>query len=141
MSLHTFKRPAAPLLAVALSVAFAACGSTVSTDGFKGESHAVVQAIKDFQSDATAGDQKKLCQNDLARPTRERLKGAGGECQQALKRQLQQIDNFNLTVNAVTVKAATATAKVTSTYSGKNRLATIQLVKEGKSWRVSALSD
>jgi Domain of unknown function (DUF4878) len=139
MSPNTIKRPGTLLLAVAFSLTVAACGSTVSPGNFKGESQAVAQAISNFQSDATAGNQQKLCQNDLARPVQERLKSASGGCQQALKSQLQQIDNFDLTVESISVSGETATAKVKSTYSGKNRLGTIQLVKEGKSWKIASL--
>ncbi len=141
MSPHTFKRSGAGLLALALGLTTAACGSTVSTGNFKGESHAVAQAIASFQRDATAGDQKKICQNDLARSVQERLKSGGDGCLQALKRQLQQIDNFSLTVNAISVNAGTATAKVTSTYSGKNRTTTLTLVKEGSHWKIAGTAN
>lgn len=139
MSAHTLKRPGALLLAGLVSLTAVACGNTVSTSNFKGESQAVGQAIKGFQSDATHGDQKKVCQNDLARAVQERLKSSSGGCQGALKRQLQQIDNFDMTVESIAVSANTATAKVTSTYSGKTRISTLQLVKEGKSWKIAAL--
>jgi Domain of unknown function (DUF4878) len=141
MSLNTIKLPGALLLAVALSLTAAACGTTVTTGSFKGESHAVAQAISNFQTDATDGEHKKLCQNDLALAVRERLKSASGGCEQALKSQLQQIDNFNMTIGSISVlSATTATAKVASTYSGKSHVSTLQLVKEGKSWKVSAIS-
>ena len=51
-----------PLVALALS----ACGSAVSTSAFKGEEHEVAQAIADLQADATAGEQGKICANDLS---------------------------------------------------------------------------
>ena len=52
----------APLVAAGL----AACGSTVSTGSYKGASAAVAQRIGDFQTDVTAGEDKKLCNQDLA---------------------------------------------------------------------------
>jgi hypothetical protein len=140
MTANTIKRPCALLGALALSMGIIACGSTVSTSGYKGESHNVAQTISNFQSDATTGDQQKLCQNDLALAVQTRLKAAGSGCQQALKDQLPQIDNFNVTVESIAVSGDTATAKVKSTYSGKSRISTIQLVKEGKDWKISSLS-
>jgi hypothetical protein len=126
--------------ALALTLTAAACGSTVSTSGYKGESHAVAQTISNFQSDATTGEDKKICQDDLTRALQARLKTQSNDCQGTLKSQLQQVDNFNLTVEAITVNGSTAIAHIKSTYSGKDHLDTLQLVKEGKSWRISSLS-
>jgi hypothetical protein len=139
MTPHTTKRAAALLGALFLSLAVAACGNTVSTSSYKGESHKVAEAISNFQSDATAADQQKLCQNDLARPVLARLKAAGGDCQQVLKSQLQQVDNFNVNLGSITVKGETATAQVKSIYSGKSRLSTITLLKEGKTWKIASV--
>jgi hypothetical protein len=141
MSLNTIKRSGALLLAVALSLTAAACGTTtVTTGNFKGESHAVAHAIAEFQTDATNGDQKKVCHNDLAQSVQERLKSSGG-CERAVKSQLQQIDNFNMTIGSIKLlSTSTATATVASTHSGKSRVSTLQLVKEGKSWKLAAVS-
>src|SRR6266851_6732403 len=59
---RTLALPSFALLALALG----ACGSTVSTSGFKGEPHEAVQAVSNLQSDATAADEKKVCADDLA---------------------------------------------------------------------------
>jgi hypothetical protein len=114
----------------------AACGETASTGNFKGESHNVAQTVSDFQADATAGDRKKLCENDLAATLTTRLRGAGG-CQAVLKDQLHEIDALNMTIESIALKGATATAHVKSTYSGKNRITTLTLVKEGSRWKIS----
>ena len=133
------KHPAALASALALSLGLAACGSTVSTTNFKGESHNVAQAIANLQSDATTGSQSKICDNDLASSVLAKLKANGSTCQQALKDQLNQIDNFDVTVQSITVNGTTATAKVKSTYLGKSRAGTLQLIKEGKTWKVASL--
>ena len=128
-----------PLLAAALlALGLAACGGAVSTSGFKGEAHAVAQRISDLQSDVTAANEQKVCDEDFSRAARARL-STGGSCKQALKRQLGSIDSYELTVKQVAVRGATATATVQSTWSGKLRLATLQLVREGRSWRISGL--
>jgi hypothetical protein len=126
----------AGLCALALAVGAAACGETASTSNFKGESHNVAQTISDFQSDATAGDQQKLCQNDLAAALTARLQTAGG-CQAVLKNQLHEIDALNMTIESITVSGAGATARVKSTYSGKSHITTLTLVKEGSRWKIS----
>jgi copper chaperone CopZ len=134
-------KPTFALLCVALlALAIAACGNTVSTSSFKGESHEVAQAIADLQSDATAGDQKKLCANDLAATV---LSGLGGKkgCERTLKTQLAEIDNLEANVKSIQIApgAKTATATVKSTYAGKSRTASVSLVKEGGAWKVSAV--
>jgi hypothetical protein len=136
-------RPIKPSLALAagalLPFVVAACGSTVSTSKFKGEQREVAQAISNLQSDARAGDQTKLCANDLAGPVVARLSIARGGCKEALKGQLTQLDNFDVTVESVllagTPAKRTATAKVKSVYNGKKRITTVSLVKEGGKWK------
>ncbi len=128
----------APAVALALSLAFVlqACGETASTSGFSGEKHAVAQAIVDFQSNVTARDQKKLCQNDLAASVTSRLAHGGG-CQEALKNQLLQIGAPGLTIESVALAGNRASARVKSTYSGRKTTSTLQLVKEGGRWKIA----
>jgi len=129
----------ASLLAASLALGLSACGSTTSSSSFKGEDSAVAQAITNMQSDATAGSYQKVCANDLAGAVQARLKASGDDCQKALKSQLSEIDNFELTVKSVAVSGDTATARVQSTYSGKVGLGTLSLVKEGSHWKVSGV--
>jgi hypothetical protein len=121
------------------TVGLAACGNTVSTGGLTGESKAVAERISSFQSDLTAGDEQKLCADDLARAVQARLRLAGSTCQQALKNQLGAIDDYEMSVQKVAVLHAAATAQVKSTWSGRPRLSTLVLVKEGGTWKIAAL--
>ncbi len=125
-----------PLLALGLS----ACAQTVSTSGLKGEAKAAAETVKDLQSNATAGEAKKICQDDLASAVVKRLEGANGGCQEAIKKQLAEIDSVELTVESVQVTGASALAHVKSIYSGKKKLSTMSLVKEGKKWKISSFS-
>jgi hypothetical protein len=131
------RQPTAGLCALALAVGPAACGETASTSNFKGESHNVAQTVSDFQSDATASDQKKLCENDLAVTLTASLRSAGG-CQAVLKNQLHEIDALNMTIESITVSGTSAIAHVKSNYSGRSRITTLTLVKEGSRWKISA---
>jgi hypothetical protein len=124
------------LCALLLAAGLVACGETASTSNFKGESHNVAQTVSDFQSDATAGDQKKLCENDLAATLAARLRSGGG-CQAVLKNQLHEIDALNMTIESIAVSGSGAIAHVKSTYSGKSRITTLTLVKEGSRWKIS----
>jgi len=127
------------LTALLLATGLGACGGAVSTSSFKGEAHAVAQRLSDLQSDVTAADEQKICESDFSRAARARLSTHGNTCAKALKRQIGTIDSYELTVEKVAVKGATATATVRSTWSGKNRTSTVRLVKEGGAWRVEGV--
>ena len=132
-------RTLALLCAPLLAVGFAACGTaTVSTAGFKGEAHAVAQAVSNLQSDATAGEEKKVCANDLSSAVVSRLGGSKG-CEKVIKNQPTEVDSLELSVQSVQVNGATASAHVKSVYEGKPRLSTLTLVKESGKWKLSAL--
>ncbi len=145
------RRAGAALCTASLAAGLSACGTSVSTSAFKGEQHAVAQAISDLQSDAAASEQGKVCANDLSASLVRRLSEserarepstAGGRagCEQAIKRQLSEIDSFDATVQRITISATgTATASVKSTYGGKQRTLPLTLVREGGRWRVSGL--
>jgi hypothetical protein len=136
-------RPPKPMLALAATalsaVVLTACGATVSTSGYKGEEKAVAQRVSDFQSDVTASEARKVCENDLAASVRARLKTAGSDCESALKGQLKQIDVPELTLRSIEVKGDAAKARVRSTWSGKTAESTLMLVKEGSNWRIATL--
>jgi hypothetical protein len=134
------RRGGALVLAALLATGAAGCAtSTVATGSYKGESAAVAQRIASFQTDLTAGEEKKLCDKDLARAVETRLRAAGGDCVQALKKQLGAILNYELTVKSIAVRGASASARVSSTFSGKQRTSTLTLVKEGGAWRSAAV--
>ncbi len=123
-----------------LALVLSACGTTVSTAGFKGEQHEVAQTVSNLQADATAGEQKKICGDDLAAAVVSRLGGSKG-CEEAIKKQLAEIDSLEASVQSVKLAAGntSATAAVTSIYEGKKRPSTVSLVKEGGKWKISGL--
>jgi hypothetical protein len=145
-----------PLAALALAGALAGCASSVSTSSFKGEQHDVAQTISDLQSDATAGDEQKICANDLAAPLVAQLntvqeerngrsvrRTVSGRCRQVVKDQLSEIDSTDMKVESVTIAQGaarrSASARVRSVYSGKRRFATLLLLKEGARWKIARL--
>jgi hypothetical protein len=123
---------------VLLALGLSACAKSVSTSGLKGEAKAAAETIKNLQTDVTAGDEKKICKNDLAKPLVSKLDASGG-CEKAIKGQLTEVDSFEVTVEAMQVSGSTATAHVKSIYSGKGRKGTLSLAKEADKWKISAL--
>jgi hypothetical protein len=140
--LGAHSRAVGSLIAAALlALGVGACGAgTVTTSSFKGEAHAVAQRISDLQSDVSSASDQKICEQDFSRAARARLSTAGNTCQQALKRQIGSIDDYELTVDKIAVSGATATARVRSTWAGKLRTSTLKLVKEGGDWRVEGVA-
>lgn len=128
----------AVLCAPTFALGVAACGEAASTSKFSGESHNVAQTVSNFQADATAADEKKLCENDFAATLTAQLRSSGG-CQSAVKTQLREIDALSLTIEAIKINGKSAVAQVKSTYSGKNRLTKLTLVKEGPHWKISGV--
>jgi hypothetical protein len=130
------------LLSVPLcGIAVAACGTTLSTGNYRGEQRAVAQAIANLQADVTAGEQKKVCANDVSATVVKRLGGTKG-CESTIKAQLGEIDNLETKIQSLEVGAGgkTATVQVKTGYAGKPRLGTMSLVKEGSEWKISGVS-
>ncbi len=128
------------LCAAPCALALAACGSTVSTAGFKGAKRNVAQTIANLQSDATTAQQKKICANDLAAAIVAKLGGAKG-CEAAIKNQLAQVDSLDVSVQSVqlTKNETAASAQIKSIHQGKSRSSVLELVKEGGKWKISGL--
>jgi copper chaperone CopZ len=139
-TLSLSKRACGVLCPALATLGLAACGTTVSTNSFKGEEHAVAQTVANLQSDATAGEQGKICKSDLSAPVVARLGGAKG-CEQAIKNQLTEIDNLELGVQSIklNVAASSASATVKSTRAGKTTVSLLTLVKEAGKWKVAGL--
>jgi hypothetical protein len=137
------RRLLATLCLPACALALAACGSATSatsTSAFSGVKREVAQRIADFQSNANSSEEKKICANDLAATIVKRLGGTKG-CEAAIKTQLGEVDNLEVSVESVAVGAlgARATATVKSIHEGKSRPSTMLLVKESSSWKISGL--
>jgi len=123
-----------PLCGLVLS----ACATTTSTGSFKGTQHAVAQTIANLQADVTAGEQAKICAQDLAAKVVGELGGKRG-CEAAIKEQLAEVDGTEANVESVQVNGTSATARVKSTVSGKKSITTVVLLEEGGKWKISAL--
>jgi hypothetical protein len=134
------RRPLALLCLPLLALSLAACGTTVSTSGFKGPQHEVAQTVANLQADATAGEQRKICTEDLSASVVSRL-GGGKGCEAAIKSQLAQVDSLEASVLSVALapSGASATAQVKSIREGKSSASSVSLVKEDGKWKVSGL--
>jgi Putative lumazine-binding len=135
----TLARPAALLCVPLLALGVTGCASSASSSSFKGEPHEVAQAVSSLQSEATAGEAKKICQSLLSSTVTARLNAVPGGCTQAVKGQLVEVDSPELTIQAVQLHGTSANVTVKSTYAGKSRISMLSLVKEGGKWKISGL--
>jgi hypothetical protein len=133
------KAPIAALGALCVAAVIAGCGTTTSTGSYKGESKKVAQTISNLQSDATSANASKVCSRDLAASVLKRLEASGTNCKKVLEGQLKEIDTYALSVESISVQGQDATAKVKSTWSGKESIHELSFVREGGAWKVSDL--
>jgi hypothetical protein len=128
------------LCAALFAVGLNACGNSVSSS-FKGEEHEIAQVVANLQTDATAGNEKKICANDLASSLVTRLSTATGGCKQAVKHLLSETDSFVVSVKSVHLNGThpqpTASAVVTSVKKGRTQPSTLTLAKESGKWKIS----
>jgi len=131
----------AALVATAVAALLAGCGATNSstdTSGdFRGEQQLVANAVEDLQSAAADGDEGKICRDLLSQSLANRLASRGGGCAPAVDAAIKDADTFDLAVQSVQVNGDRATARVKSETGEKDKLATLQLVRERRAWRIN----
>jgi hypothetical protein len=124
-----------PLLALAL--AGCAASEQSSSKDFKGQEKAVADVVGDLKAAGQRKDAQKLCSEVLSSKLVEQLKSGGTNCVDEMDKAITDADDYNLSVQDVTVSGSTATAKVENGKDGPT--ATLEFAKERDGWRVSSL--
>jgi hypothetical protein len=134
-------RIAIVLASSALAASGCAAARSTSAGNFQGEPRLVAQTIDNLSSAGSSHDTNKICSQLLAQALVTVLDRSPGGCHRAIGNQLDDTDNFDLTVVAGTVKitGTSATAQVKDTQSGHTHYDTLKLVKESGSWKISGL--
>jgi len=134
------------VLAAALAVAALAAGcapstssSSNSTSKFNGEARNAAQTIEDLQAAAKDADYAKICTQLLASSFAGRIGASGRPCPQAVKEAVKDADSIDMTVQQVSVKGDTATARVKLETGKKDRIATFTLQHDGNRWKIQSL--
>lgn len=132
------RRAVAVVLAGALALGLAACGTGVSTSNFKGPEKPVAETISNLQADATANDPGKVCSRDFAQSVVRSLGGAKG-CEEAVKTQIRSVDSLELKIQSISVASGglTAAAVTKSVLKGKSKPYAMSLRKESAGWRIT----
>jgi hypothetical protein len=127
---------------VLLLVAVTGCGtqaSTSSVDKFTDKDQkAVAQQIEDLASAGKRNKPDDICSNILSQELVSQLNAAGTDCATEMSKAIEDANEFNLTVEKVTVNGNTATAEVKQGDDGPTE--TMEFTREKNSWRATSLS-
>ena len=131
------------VLVLLLTAAVAGCGTQSqpsSADKFKNpDQKAIAQKVEDLENAGRRGKADDICSDILAKSLVDKLDSAGTNCGSEIKTAIDDANEFNLTVEKVTVTGDTATAEVKQGDDGPTE--TMQFTKENGQWRATALSN
>src|SRR5262245_11255251 len=102
------------------AAAVAGCGAAPrdSAQGFQGDERAVAAGVEQLESEARDDNPDKICTTVLSAKLITTLESQGTNCRTAVKEALQDTDQFDLTVQDVSISGDSATVKVTSGSGG-----------------------
>jgi hypothetical protein len=126
-------------LAAVLALSLSACGATQTNSDteFKGEQQKVAEVVDALADAGRSGDAERICKDILAKRLVEEIKTAGGDCVTEMDRAISDASDYDLQVRSVKVTGPNATAQVRQGDDGE--VATFSFVKEGGTWKASAL--
>jgi hypothetical protein len=123
------------LLAAALGVAGCTSSTGSSSGSFSGAQAEVAQVVSDLAKDGQRKDAQKICTEILARELVDKLNQAGTSCGQEMDKAIADADDFDLSVQKVSIQGSSATAVVRRGKNGPT--ATFRFVREGKAWKAT----
>jgi ketosteroid isomerase-like protein len=131
-------RPVAtrPVLLLLGACLLAGCGDSGPTD-----EEQVRATLADFQRATEARDYEALCERILAPELIGSVEQIGLQCEMALEKAFEDVEDPQLTVGAVEVHDGRATAEVRSSAAGESPSQdTVELVRVGDGWRIASLA-
>ena len=127
-------------IAIAAALALGAAGCTTASTGssskFTGAQGDVAKVVSDLQQAGQRKDAQKICTQILAQQLVQQLSAAGTSCQVEMKKAIDDADDFDLTVQNVTINGNQATAQVKRGKNGPT--ATFKFVRESGGWRATS---
>jgi hypothetical protein len=133
-------RSLAVLLVAAAALALAGCGaaqSTSSSSKFQGAQGQVAKVVSDLADAGRRKNAAKICNDLLSRSLVAQIRSAGSDCEQEMKKAIDDADDFDLEVQTVRVTGNRAQAQVRQ--GKKGPLASFSFVKENGGWRATSL--
>jgi hypothetical protein len=128
-------------LLCALAVGAAGCGSAPrdSTQEFKGEEQKVAAAVEQIEAAARDDKPATVCDKLFTDARLAALKEQGTSCKTGVKEAFKDAENFDLTVEDVTISGDAATAKIASGTGSGEKTDTLELKRDGAAWKVDSL--
>jgi hypothetical protein len=127
---------------VCLAVALGGCSLTPtkssSSAGFTGTKADIATALNLLASDASSTNGADICKSVLANSVRNKLNQLG-TCATIIDDQLKTSDDSTLTVEAIKVNGANASAQVETVHDRNKVISTVKLVHQNGLWRVAAI--
>src|SRR4051794_32947494 len=146
--IHTHRRAAslafpmrlAALVAASSVIFLVGCAprTTSSTGDFQGAEKAVAQKVADL---GDAGSKRKpadICGGIVSEALRAKVAQGGASCNDEMKKAIEDVDQFDLTVSDVTVTGDRASARVQSKDRDAKVVRTFRFVRENGDWRISS---
>lgn len=129
------------ILLCLLTIAITGCGAaaTDSAKEFKGEQQKVAATVEGLEAAARADEAGKVCETLLSGALLATLKKQGTNCATAVGDAFDDADTFDLSVDAVNISGEKATAKVTSGSGSSKKTDTLDLVRDGQTWKIASL--
>jgi hypothetical protein len=129
------------LVLCVLALVLSACGAAPrdSAKDFSGAERDVASTVENVETAARKDNADDLCTKLLTESLLAALKKQGTNCVTAVKQAFKDADSTDLTVDDVSVSAATATAKVTSGTGSHKSTYTLELEKAGATWKISSM--
>lgn len=130
-------RRTAIVLALVLPLGAAGCSTTGSTSSkFSGAQGDVAKVVSDLSQAGQRKDAQKICTQILSQSLVRQIGAAGSTCQAEMKKAIDDADDFDLTVQRVSVHGNRATALVKRGKKGPT--ATFTFVRENGGWRATS---
>lgn len=131
-------RSVAALCLVAL--ALAGCGAVPrdSAKQFKGEERVVAGVVERIETAARDDDPAVVCTRLLSTSLLAALSRQGTNCRTGVKEAFRDANPLDLTVDDVEISGSRAITKVSYRSRSKDKTATLDLDREGSTWKISA---
>lgn len=129
------------LPAAALALASCTQVETVDVpDSLSGERRVVAERVADLQEAARGREGEEICRDLLTAGAVKRIERASGkDCAEAVEDALSDADAFEVSVQRVAVRGASATVTVRSEAGDQSRVDTLELEKVGREWRFTSV--
>jgi hypothetical protein len=132
-------RTAAALCLLALVASGCGATKTDSAKKFKGEQQKVAAVVEALEKAARQNKPKDVCTKLLSPTLLATLKQQETNCNTAVKEAFADADSLDLSVDAVTLDGAKATAKVISGTGSNEKTDTLDFQHVGTTWKISSL--